>query len=341
MTCPTFRRSVPGVARIVTVVGMLAAGPALPLVIAQSLVPLRIDQGLFQYEIFQLPLNSGPTFLLQGPDGNLWFSNKIANQIARFDIGRHELRTFPLPQPHSDVLVMSGGPGGKVWYALGNYGMIASITPAGEIAEIAMPRRTGAAGLGPGPDGNLWITEGVDDKIAQFNLSSLTFLEFQLPHPNSGPCKITAGPDGALWFTELGGGRIGRLTLAGQLTEWVVPTHNAQPFMIINGPDGALWFTEYNAGKIGRITTSGAITEFPTSGPGTAPMHIVVGPDNDLWFTEAGGNALGRITTRGELAELSFGRSYTNPDGITVGSDNRVWFTQFAAGALGAVLAPR
>jgi len=328
-----------GVVRIVTLAGMLIAGSALPLAFAQTLAPLRVDRGLFQFEIYQLQHGSGPTFLLKGPDGNLWFSNIGLNQIATFDIVRQELRTFPLPQPNSRVLVMSGAPDGHVWFP--GLGRIASITPAGQITEVDMPRHTGAAGLGPGPDRNLWITEGVDDKIARFDLSSRTFAEFQLPHPASGPCKIVTGPDGALWFTELGGDRIGRLTVAGQLSEFSVPTRNAQPFMIVSGPDGALWFTEYNAGKIGRITTAGEITEFPTSSAGSFPMHMVVAPDNSLWFTEVGGNALGRITMSGALTEFAFGGRNTSPDGITVGSDNRVWFTQYAADALGAVLAPR
>ncbi len=252
----------------IALAGLLAAASAAPLTFAQALAPSQADQGLFQFEIYKLQPASGPTFLLKGPDGNLWFSNVGLNQIATFDIARQELRTFPLPQPNSRALVMSDAPDGNVWYAVSSSGMIASITPAGGITEVVMPRRTGAAGLGPGPDGNLWITEGVDDKIARFDLSLRMFSEFQLPHPGSGPCKITTGPDGAIWFTELAGDRIGRLTLAGQLTEFAVPTPNAQPFMIVNGPDGALWFTEYNAGKIGRITTTGEITEFPTSNRG-------------------------------------------------------------------------
>jgi virginiamycin B lyase len=338
MTCQNFRRRVMGAAGIVALLEILAGGPASPLAFAQILAPLRADKGLFQFEIYQLPPRSGPTFLLKGPDGNLWFSNIDSNQIARFDIARQELRTFPLPQRNMHVLVMSGAPDGNVWFP--GFGSIASITPAGEITEIPMPHRTGVAGLGPGPDGNLWITEGVNDKIARFDLIRRTFTEFQLPHPASGPCKVATGSDGAIWFTELGGDRIGRLTMAGQLTEFTVPTRNAQPFMIVSGPDGALWFTEYNKGKIGRITTAGEINEFPTSNVGNFPMHIVVAPDNSLWFTEMGGNALGRITMSGEITEYPFGGN-TNPDGIAVGSDNRVWFTQYATDALGVVLAPR
>lgn len=319
-----------------------AADAPSPLIVDEILSSSQSGPGLFQYEVFELPKRSGPTFLLKGADNKLWFSNIDRHEIARFDIRRRQLRTFRL-HPTSQVLVMSNGPDGNVWYSdnVHNVGVIARITPAGKITEFVMPKGRGAAGLGPGPDHHLWITEGVNDRIARFDLHTQTFTEFKLPHPASGLCKVAAGPDGAVWFTELGAGRIGRITMAGEITEFEVPTKNAQPFMIVLGPDKALWFTEYNMGKIGRITTNGEITEFPTAGGWTAPMHIVVGPDKNLWFTEAGGNALGRITMSGELTEFSFGRAYTNPDGITVGSDDRIWFTQFAANALGAVLSPR
>jgi hypothetical protein len=44
--------------------------------------------------------------------------------------------------------------------------------------------------------------------------------------PHSGLQDITVGPDGNLWFTELGGHRIGRITMAGVITDFpVLQTH--------------------------------------------------------------------------------------------------------------------
>ncbi len=40
---------------------------------------------------------------------------------------------------------------------------------------------------------------------------------------------ITSGPDGALWFTELGGNAIGRITTAGQISQYPLPTSAASP----------------------------------------------------------------------------------------------------------------
>src|SRR5262245_60290413 len=69
-------------------------------------------------------------------------------------------------------------------------------------------------------------------------LPSIT--EFSLPTPNRGPAGITRGPDGNLWFAEVdavGGDRIGRITPAGQVTEFAAGiTPGSQPFEITAGP---------------------------------------------------------------------------------------------------------
>lgn len=75
-----------------------------------------------------------------------------------------------------------------------------------------------------------------------------------MPSSHSEPISIAVGPDGALWFTNFDD-RIGRITVQGKITEFVVPTPNSRPTAIIAGPDGALWFTEAGANKIGRIMT--------------------------------------------------------------------------------------
>src|SRR5262245_9098811 len=75
---------------------------------------------------------------------------------------------------------------------------------------------------------------------------AVTLTEFTIPTANSAPVDITMGPDGAVWFTEALPGKIGRITLDGEIIEYQVPLPaNAAPgiFGITAGPDGALWFT--------------------------------------------------------------------------------------------------
>ena len=113
-----------------------------------------------------------------------------------------------------------------------------------------------------GPDGALWFTEWVGNKIGRISTDGI-ITERLLPHARSQPIWIKRGPDGALWFTEQAGNRIGRITTSGAIVEYPLPTPDSLPWNIRVGPDGALWFTEKGSLKIGRITTAGELTEYP------------------------------------------------------------------------------
>src|SRR5258708_11938253 len=84
----------------------------------------------------------------------------------------------------------------------------------------------------------LWATAGVAGRAL-----ALTFTEFQLPK-GSGPIDITTGPDSAMWFTDGTGLRVGRITTAGEITEFPMPIpppggFSGAPFRITAGPGRA------------------------------------------------------------------------------------------------------
>src|SRR6266704_3137395 len=152
-------------------------------------------------------------------------------------------------------------------------------------------------GIIPGPDGNLWFTEVLGNKVGRITPSG-TITEFSIPTSSSNPLGITSGPDGNLWFIE-DIGKIGRITTSGTITEYSVPTSNSALYDITSGPDGNMWFVEFGGNKIGSITTSGTITEYsvPTSSSGL--QGITSGPDGNVWFAERSSNKIGRVNLSG------------------------------------------
>ena len=50
----------------------------------------------------------------------------------------------------------------------------------------------------------------------------IAIAEYSSPTANSDLGGITTGPDGALWFTEYLAGKIGRINVAGAITEYPV-----------------------------------------------------------------------------------------------------------------------
>jgi virginiamycin B lyase len=104
----------------------------------------------------------------------------------------------------------------------------------------------------------------------------------------------------------MSGGRIGRITTKGRVTEYTSGiSQNEQPVGIAAGPDGAMWFTEYEGSyayygaKIGRITMSGKVTEYSKISSTSGPTAIVQGPDHNMWFVETSSDKLGRVDLSG------------------------------------------
>jgi len=136
--------------------------------------------------------------------------------------------------------------------------------------------------------------------------------EFDLPRPNSGPGDITTGADGALWFIELNGtidgrvvngNRVGRITVAGEITELAIPSATGSPTNVAVGPDRNVWYTKGAA--LGRVTPQGEITEFPLA-PNARAVGLTAGSDrqpparltNRLWYADGNGNKIGYLSFR-------------------------------------------
>src|SRR5947209_3969028 len=158
------------------------------------------------------------------------------------------------------------------------------------ITEFALPTQGSIPyQITVGPDGNLWFTEIVGNKIGRISPTG-SISEFPIPTANSRPFGIALGPGGNLWFTEVVGNKIGRISPTGTISEFPIPTAANEPQNIALGPDGNLWFTEIGRNNIGRISPSGSISEFPIPTAKSWPFGIALGPDGNLWFTEIVGN---------------------------------------------------
>ena len=207
----------------------------------------------------------------------------------------------------------------------------------GPLTEYPIPTPNGVpTAITEGPDGALWFTESVGNKIGRIDPVTKAITEYPLPIAGSQPNGITTGPDGALWFTETAGDRIGRLNPAtGAIAEFPIPTANAQPMGIVAGADGNLHFTEYNNSALGTITPAGVVTENKTLfAPPEDPLYLTGGRQVDgfggIWYGTANTGRFGFTTgtgTAGETSALVPSGWSTTPEvtGITIGADGRVW----------------
>jgi len=253
---------------------------------------------------FQIPTSgAGPVGIVTGPDGNLWFTEGSGNKIGRITPAG-SIVEYDLSPGFNSPQGIAVGPDGNLWFTEGATGKIGRITPSGFLTDFQLPPMSVPLGIVAGPDGALWFADLVGRIGRLTTRGDLT--EFQLPtDPGCGadePSGIAVGPDGALWATERSlacgfdvrlGGKIERLTSAGELTRFDLPA--GHPFEICSAPDGNLWFTYLAGQKIGKITPDGIVTDIPTPSPLSWTHGITAGPDGAIWFTEEN-RAVARIT---------------------------------------------
>jgi hypothetical protein len=101
-------------------------------------------------------------------------------------------------------------------------------------------------GITAGPDGNLWFTEAVGNKIGSINPVTRGIAEYPVPTDHSNPHSIAAGSDGNLWFVETYGGKIGVLAP----THGLIATSEPPASITTNAAFGMTVTVSYQSGVV-------------------------------------------------------------------------------------------
>ncbi len=196
----------------------------------------------------------------------------------------------------------------------------------------------------PGPDGNLWFTQGLGNHIGMINPRTHDFTLFALPQNYSSVDGITVGPDGNLWFTDiLFGtqppiGAIGTLDPAtGAIREFPEQDAGSVPMGITTGPGGDLWFTNENNKNIGIFNpTTDSITLLAVPVAIGGAMGITTGPDGNIWVSLTADNSIGKINpTTIAVTVFPDATDGGSPEDIIVGPDGNLWFNEVYVAQLG------
>ncbi len=214
-----------------------------------------------------------PRAIALGADGDFWLAE--GNSIERYKPGGG-LESFPVNAP----IDMVAGPEGDVWFTDLEGSTVGRIDTKGEVtiyplsgADNVFETPAGPLGIVVGADGALWVAEQAAGRIARLTPSG-ELREFSIPTPPSTgfpsglewraePRYLALGAEGDIWFTDPGTESVGRVTPAGEVTEYRIPP----------APKG-----DYRAGAEGYLV----------------PNHIAAVPGG-LLFSESDAKALGFI----------------------------------------------
>jgi virginiamycin B lyase len=159
----------------------------------------------------EYPTGSGelPLGITTGPDGNVWFTEELGNNIVRLVPGDPPTMTeYPLLTQAALPFDITRGLDGNLWFTELYGRHIGKITPEGHITEYYVPAALGIGGIAAGADGRLWFTENDGAKVGSISANGVLGRRF-----DSGvyPFGITRGPSLDVWFCTFLGNTIGRV----------------------------------------------------------------------------------------------------------------------------------
>ena len=149
---------------------------------------------------FSIPTaSSGPYGIAAGPGGNMWFTERDTNKIAKFPVyfdgSAPTITEYSTGLPaSSQPLGINTGADGNLYAALSNANAIAKITTAGTITTTALTSSASQPQqVAVGPDGNLWTTQQARSRVARLGTNlSTSYLDTTTTANSTYHYRVTA-----------------------------------------------------------------------------------------------------------------------------------------------------
>lgn len=156
----------------------------------------------------------GPLGIAAAPDGSIWFTDLqgLGKMTPTGDVVR-----IGLPPSGASPVNLAAAPNGDVWFTE-TADRIGVVRADGSFVEHDLPRaNSGLDGIAVGQDG-VWFVESSLDAIGRLDARG-TITEFGIPTAASGAKAIVALPAGGVWVSESNAGKLMRVTGDGQVSE--------------------------------------------------------------------------------------------------------------------------
>jgi virginiamycin B lyase len=186
----------------------------------------------------------GPHSLQAAPDGALWITLALGNQLARFDPKTESWSTHVLEHgfyPHT----LRFDARGRIWYTIAGSNHLGFFDPAtDESRQIRLPSRTlGQALMMRSMPFLMWLGKRVDlrGRAAEGD-------GFEAPIPYG----VDVAPDGTVWFSQLNEHRIGRVDPDSFALE-MIDTPFTAPRRMRFDAEGRLWIPGFSSSLVSRF----------------------------------------------------------------------------------------
>ncbi len=239
------------------------------------------------------------------PDGRVYSVDMLQDQLYRLDPVSGEIRAFQIPD--------DGVPLGGVM--------------AGESAP-SIPNANAHVGphsLQMGPDGSVWITLALGNRIARFDPKTEKF-EIHAMEEGFYPHTLRIDLRGRVWFTVAVSNHVGMYDPAARKMEILrVPAGSIGQEIALRALPYVVAAADWLDLDLASLASEGG-----SAGSAPVPYGIDIAPDGGVWFSQLNQHRLGRIdpdTFEVEMIDTPF----TAPRRLRFDSQGRLWIPGFSS----------
>jgi virginiamycin B lyase len=228
-----------------------------------------------------------------GNNGDLWFTEQMANKLGRFDPASQKFREYPVPGENAGPHGLVSDAEGNIWFTANFGGYIGKLDPqTGKVTQYKMPVEKADDPHTAVFDGRgiLWFTVQGGNMVGRLDPKSEKIDLKKVATENALPYGIAINSKGVPFFCELGANKMAKIDPATMgITEFKLP-ETARPRRLAIASDDQVYFTDFKSGNLGRLNpANGAVKMWPSpGGPESGPYGIAITKDGSVWYSESG-----------------------------------------------------
>jgi virginiamycin B lyase len=235
---------------------------------------------------------SRPHDPLAAPDGAIWYTGQMANQLGRFDPATATFKEYTLPIAESGPHGLAMDRDGNVWFTANFKAYIGKLDPrTGAVKEYKLD----PAARDPHTpifdrSGTLWFTAQGANMIGRIVPTTGETKLATVPTPRSNPYGMVVDSKNVPWFVEFGSNKIASIDPASMaIREYPLPNAGARPRRIAIDANDVMWYSDYARGYLGRFDPkTGAVTEFASPGGPNSRPYGIASLNGVVWYSESG-----------------------------------------------------
>jgi virginiamycin B lyase len=239
------------------------------------------------------------------PDGHVYSVDMLQDTLYRLDPASGEVRSFRLPD--------DGVPLGGVM-----------------AGEDAPPIPNSTAHVGPhslqvGPDGSVWITLALGNRIARFDPKTEKF-ELHALDEGFYPHTLRIDPRGRVWFTVAVSNHVGMYDPTARKMRIIrVPAGSLGQEIALRAMPYVVAVADWLDVDLASLASEGG------AGAAPVPYGIDIAPDGGVWFSQLNQQRLGRIDPETFEIEM-IDTPFTAPRRLRFDSQGKLWIPGFSSG---------